>query len=89
MDGGVCFSPGALVLLAACWAVIQATIVTLFWLYVRSEKAQTAKAEAREGEWKRLALRGANEIIPPLASVARVQVAEQLRELRGLLEPEP
>lgn len=90
----VCFSGPSLALLGSIWLVIQGTIVTLFWLYVRSkaeqladQKEQTTKAEAREAEWRRLALRGADEIIPPLASVARVRVQEQMRELRELREP--
>lgn len=82
-----CFSGPSLALLGSIWLVIQGTVVTLFWLYVRSQAAQIAKAEARESEWKRLALRGVNDIIPPLASAARVQIAEQLRELRELQEP--
>lgn len=87
MDSGVCFSPGALALLASIWVVIQGTIVTLFWLLIRAKDAQIVKAEAREGEWRRVAVRGADEIIPPLASVARVRVQEQIKELREPLEP--
>jgi hypothetical protein len=88
VDDGICFSPGALALLAAVGAVLQGAIVTLFWMYVRSEKAQTTKAEAREAEWKRLALRGADEIIPSLATEVRPQVRDLIRELRELQEPQ-
>lgn len=86
-DGSICFSPGAIALLGAIWLVIQGAFVTIFWLYVRSERAQIADAKARELEWKRLALRGVNEIIPPLVSVARAHVQDQLQELREPLEP--
>lgn len=87
MDDGICFSPGALALLAAIGAGLQGAIVTLFWLLIRSKDAQATDAKGREAEWKRLALRGVNDIIPPLASAARAQIAEQIRELRGLQEP--
>lgn len=82
MEDGICFSPSAIALLGAIWVVIQGAFVTIFWLYVRSQQAQISKAEAREAEWKRLAVRGANEIIPSLATELRVQVREQIRELR-------
>lgn len=82
MNDGICFSPGALALLAAIGAVLQGAIVTLFWLLIRSKDSQVAKAEAREGEWKRVAVRGATELLPPLVSDARERVREQLRELR-------
>lgn len=62
-------------------AAVQGTIVTVFWLFVRSQTAQIADAKAREAEWKRLALRGAEEIIPPLVSVARARVRDQIHEL--------
>lgn len=88
MDSGVCFSPGALALLAACWAVIQGTIVTLFWLLIRSYQAQIVNERAEKLEWRRVAVRGADEIIPPLASVARTRVQEHIRELREPLEPQ-
>lgn len=82
MGDGICFSPGAIALLASIWVVIQGTIVTLFWLLIRSKDTQIAKAEARESEWRRLAIRGADEIIPPLVLDARERVRDQLRELR-------
>lgn len=82
-ESGVCFSPGALALLAACWAVIQGTIVTLFWLLLKSKDTQVLKAEAREAEWARLAKRGADEIIPSLAIEVREHAQERLRGLRG------
>jgi hypothetical protein len=87
VEDGICFSPAALVLLGSIWVVIQGAFVTIFWLYVRSQQAQITKAEAREAEWKRLAVRGANEIIPSLASELRGTVREQMRELRELREP--
>ena len=82
MDDGICFSPGAIALLASIWVVIQGTIVTLFWLLIRAKDAQVVKAEAREAEWKRVAVRGANEIIPSLATELRLRVRDQLRELQ-------
>jgi hypothetical protein len=84
MDDAVCFSPGALALLAAIGAVLQGAIVTLFWLLMRAKDAQITKAEAREIEWARLAKRGADDIIPSLASEVRPQVKELIRELREL-----
>jgi hypothetical protein len=56
---------------------------TLFWQLRASTNAQIAKAEAREAEWKRLAIRGADEIIPELATEVRAQARDVLRELRG------
>ncbi len=69
-------------LLGVVATAVQGTIVTLFWLLIRSKDAQIAKAEVRESEWRRLAVRGASEIIPPLVSDVREHVHEQLRELR-------
>jgi len=83
---GVCFSPGALALLAAIGGVVQATIIALFVALMRSKDAQVVKAEAREAEWRRMALRGANEIIPSLATEVRPQVRELIRELQELQE---
>lgn len=80
-----CFSGPSLALLAAIGGVLQATIGTLFWLYVRSKDAQVVDAKARESEWRRVALRGAEEIIPDLAREVRVRVRERYPELR---EPE-
>lgn len=82
MDDGISFSPGAIAALAAIWVVIQGAIVTLFLLLIRSKNDQIKAAEARELEWKRLAVRGANEIIPPLAMEVRTQLQERIRELR-------
>ena len=87
MDDGIAFSPGAIAALAAIWVVIQGAIVTLFLLLIRSKNDQIKAAEAREAEWKRLAVRGANEIIPSLATELRVQVRDHHRELREPLEP--
>ena len=86
MDNAVCFSPAALALLAAIGAVLQGAIVTLFWLYVRAQNAQITDGKAREAEWRRMALRGANEIIPSLATEVRPQVRELIRELQELQE---
>ena len=83
MDTGVCFSPGALALLATLGAILQGAIVTLFWLLIRAKDNQIAKAELREAEWKRVAVRGADEIIPPLVQDVRALTRDQLRELRG------
>jgi hypothetical protein len=65
---------------------VQGTIVTLFWLYVRSQATQITDAKAREDEWKRVALRGANEIIPSLAMEVRTQVRDPSHQLG---EPDP
>jgi Flp pilus assembly protein protease CpaA len=77
-----CVSGPTIALLGVVATAVQGTIVTLFWLLVRAKDAQVAKAELREAEWRRLAIRGADEIIPPLVSDARERVREQLRELR-------
>lgn len=86
MGEGVCFSPGALALLGACWVVIQGTIVTIFWLLINAYRSQIAKAELREAEWKRVAVRGANEIIPSLATELRGRLQADIRELQTLHE---
>lgn len=54
----------------------------IFWLLIKSKDAQIADAQAERSEWKRVAVRGANEIIPSLASEVRGQAQELLRELR-------
>lgn len=77
-----CISGPTMALLGVMATAVQAAIVTLFWLLVRSQNAQIAKAEAREDEWKRVAIRGANEIIPPLASAVRQHLAPRIDELR-------
>lgn len=77
-----CFSGPSVALLVAVGGVVQATIIALFIALMKSKDAQVAKAEAREGEWRRLAVRGADEIIPSLATEVRVQARETLRELR-------
>lgn len=77
-----CFSGPSIALLAAISGVVITMVTTIFWLFVKSQSAQIAKAEARESEWRRLAVRGADEIIPSLATEVRVQAREVLRELR-------
>lgn len=77
-----CFSGPALSLLAVIGGAIQATIVTLFWLLMKTKDLQILKAEAREAEWKRVAMRGVEDIIPSLASEVRARTREQIRELR-------
>jgi hypothetical protein len=66
------------------WLVLTGRMVTRGHLndVVAGKNAEIAKAEAREGEWRRLAVRGANEIIPPLVQEARAQTGERIRELR-------
>lgn len=66
------------------WLLLTGRIVTRGHLndVVAGKNAEIAKAEAREAEWRRLAVRGADEIIPPLATVVRDRVQEQIRELR-------
>lgn len=81
-----CFSGPSIAVLGILATAIQAAIVTVFWLYVRSQTRQIVTAEAREAEWKRLAIRGADEIIPSLAMEVRGRLRE-VRELREPLEP--
>jgi hypothetical protein len=66
------------------WLLLTSRIVTRGHLndVVAGKNAEIAKAEAREAEWRRLAVRGADEIIPPLVRDARGQVGERMRELR-------
>lgn len=66
------------------WLLMTGRVVTRGHLndVVAGKNAEIAKAEAREAEWRRLAVRGADEIIPPLATVVRDRVQEQIRELR-------
>lgn len=72
------------VLGVGCWLLLTGRVVTREHLndVLAGKNAEIAKAEAREAEWRRLAVRGADEIIPPLASVVRARVQEQARELR-------
>lgn len=77
-----CFSGPSIALLTALGGVVVTMVGTLFWQLRASTNAQISKAEAREGEWRRLAVRGADEIIPSLALEARVQARDTLRELR-------
>lgn len=77
-----CLSGPSIALLGVVATAVQGTIVTLFWLLIRAKDAQILKAEAREAEWRRLAIRGAEEIIPPLVLDTRERVRDQLRELR-------
>lgn len=71
-------------LLVLIWLILDGRLVTRGHLndVTAGKDAEIAKAEAREAEWRRLAVRGADEIIPPLATVVRDRVQEQIRELR-------
>jgi hypothetical protein len=55
------------------WLLLDGRLVTRGHLndVVAAERAATADAKAREAEWRRLATRGADEIIPPLVLAAR------------------
>ena len=66
------------------WLLLTSRIVTRghFNDVVAGKNAEILKAEAREAEWRRLAVRGADEIIPPLVRDVRGQIGERLRELR-------
>lgn len=66
------------------WLLLTGRVITRGHLndVVAGKNAEIAKSEAREAEWRRLAVRGADEIIPPLATVVRDRVQEQIRELR-------
>lgn len=81
-DAGVCFSPGALALLAAIGTVLQGAIVCLFWLLIRAKDTQIDDARAERNEWRRVAVRGADEIIPPLVQETRARHRARLRELQ-------
>lgn len=78
-----CFSGPSIALLTIIGGVLATVVGTLFWQLRGSTNAQIADAKAREAEWRRLAVRGADEIIPSLASEVRVQARETLRELQG------
>lgn len=60
-------------LLLMLWLILDGRLITRGHLndVIAAERAQTAKAEAREGEWKRLATRGTDDIAVPLASAVR------------------
>jgi biopolymer transport protein ExbB/TolQ len=45
-DSGVCFSPGALALLATIGGILQAAIIALFWALVRSKDDSIREARA-------------------------------------------
>lgn len=77
-----CFSGPSIALLTAIGGVLATVVATLFWQLRASTREQIADAKAREAEWRRLAVRGADEIIPSLATEVRVQARETLRELR-------
>ncbi len=66
------------------WLLLTSRLVTRGHLndVVAGKNAEIAKAEAREAEWRRLAVRGADEIIPPLVRDTRAHIGERLRELR-------
>lgn len=70
-----CFSGPSIALLGVLATAIQSTIVTLFWLLWRAQQARAARAEAKEDEWRRVALRGVDEIVP-LAREVRGQVRD-------------
>lgn len=66
-------------LLFLIWLLMEGRLVTKGHLndVVASERAATAKAEAREAEWRRLATRGTDEIAAPLARAVREQLGTQ------------
>ena len=66
--GETCFSPSALVLLGTIGGVIQAVIVTLFWLAIRSK--DDAIKDARETRDRALEIN--EQMIPQLEHSARV-----------------
>lgn len=61
---------------------IQSTIVTLFWLLYRSQQARTVRAEAKEDEWRRVAMRSTEELVP-VARQMRGEIRDRYRELDG------
>jgi hypothetical protein len=80
-----CFSGPAVSVLTAVGGALATVVATLFWQLRSSTNAQIADAKAREAEWRRVALRGAEEIIPELAREVRVRARDRYQELR---EPE-
>lgn len=72
-------------LLVLIWLLLEGRLVTRGHLndVVAGKNAEIAKAEAREAEWARLAKRGADEIISPLATDVRTALQKQIRELRN------
>lgn len=76
-------------LLVLIWLILDGRLVTRGHLndVLTAERANTADAKAERDEWKRLARRGADDIIPPLVTDVRAQVREHIRELRELQEP--
>lgn len=67
------------------WLLLDGRLVTRAHLndVVQAEREKTAIEAGEKAEWKRLATRGTDEIIVPLASAVRVQVRDHIRELRG------
>lgn len=80
--GDIQLSTGAVIAVTALLGSLAAAVGVVFRALMASKDAQIAKAEARESEWRRLAVRGATEVIPPLATEVRVQAQETLRALR-------
>lgn len=72
------------------WLLLTGRVVTRGHLndVVAGKNAEIEDAKAREAEWKQQAKRLADEIVPPLATVARARVQEQIRELRELQGPQ-
>lgn len=79
--GETCFSPSALVLLGTIGGVIQAVIVTLFWLAIRSK--DDAIRDARETRDRALEIN--EQMIPPLERQAKATAtaARAVRRARG------
>lgn len=58
------------------WLLLSGRIVTRGHLsdVVAAERARQAETAAWGNEWRRLAIRGANDILPPLASAVQEQL---------------
>lgn len=79
MGSETCFSGPALTLLAAIGGVIQAVIVTLFWLAIRAK--DDAIKDARESRDRALEIN--EQMIPPLERTARAAAGVTRAVRRG------
>lgn len=66
---------GGLILII--WLLLDGRLITRGHLsdVVKAQAVQEARLEAWGNEWRRLAIRGADDILPPLASAVRERIA--------------
>lgn len=74
----VCFSPAALALLVAIGGVLQTVVVTLFWLFIRSQQDATRDARQLRDQ----AIRINEQMIQPLER--QVEIVERAIPQRAL-----